>query len=232
MDHREVPLPSHSRLFGDYQIGGNSRARAFEPVPESPFTVPLNFSNHGLPSSSQDSSTSPPVNELASFSLRPPKCPQCKGKRFDFTAYFHNPKFFHSPPHELLDLVERSYILKNRLQSILVTYIVNDPRGDHMMQDVRADILDWVCHVANLSAEVSQSLGHADGVEVALAGVKLWTEGMANRLGEHLERCNGQKMEVPKGWRKEVLSDSRKQWEKVWIACANACAYHRGIASQ
>lgn len=101
-----------------------------------------------------------------------------------------------------------------------------------MMQDVRADILDWVCHVANLSAEVSQSLGHADGVEVALAGVKLWTEGMANRLGEHLERCNGQKMEVPKGWRKEVLSDSRKQWEKVWIACANACAYHRGIASQ
>ena len=62
-----------------------------------------------------------------------------------------------------------------------------------MMQDVRADILDWVCHVANLSAEVSQSLGHADGVEVALAGVKLWTEGMANRLGEHLDqmgRCS------------------------------------------
>ncbi|PVH84983.1 hypothetical protein DL98DRAFT_584042 [Cadophora sp. DSE1049] len=232
MDPHDAALPTHSRLFGNYQIGGNSRGQALEPVPESPFTVPPLFPNHGLPSFSQAPPISLPVSELAAFSLRPPECPQCKGRRFDFTAYFHNPKFFHSPPHELLDLVERSYILKNRLQSILVTYIVHDLRDDHMMQDVRADILDWVRQVANLAMDIRGGLGKADGVEDGLVGVQAWTEETANRLREHLERYHGQKMEVPKGWTKEVLSDFRKQWETVWIAYANACAHHQGLASR
>ncbi|KAH7418083.1 hypothetical protein BKA64DRAFT_187773 [Cadophora sp. MPI-SDFR-AT-0126] len=232
MKSHDTALPSHARLFGEYQIGGNSRGQTFELVPESPFTAPLVFANHGLPSFSQAPAASPLINELAAFSLKPPKCPQCKGKSFDFTAYFHNPRIFASPPHELLDLVERSYILKNRLHSILVTYILHDLRDDHMMQDVRSDIHDWVRQVTNLAAEARKDLGKADGVEDGLAGVKAWTEGTANQLGEHLELFKGQKMEVPKGWKKEVLSEFRKQWEKVWIACANACAYHQGIISQ
>ncbi|KAH7336179.1 hypothetical protein BKA65DRAFT_351768, partial [Rhexocercosporidium sp. MPI-PUGE-AT-0058] len=147
-----------------------------------------------------------------------PKCPQCKGKRFDFTAYFHNPKVFNTPPHELLDLVERSYILKNRLESILVTYIVHDLREDHRIQDSQDDVHDWVRQVASLAVEVKEGMIQGEGVSAELAGVQAWTEGMANRLGCHLERANGLKMEVPKGWKKEVLCDFRKQWEKVWIS--------------
>ncbi|KAH9224724.1 hypothetical protein DL95DRAFT_378371, partial [Leptodontidium sp. 2 PMI_412] len=145
MNPWDSSLPNWASLFGDYQLGSNSRSRSYEEdIPHSPFSDPPVFSNDGLPSFSQASLASPPVSELAAFSLKNPKCPQCKGKRFDFTAYFHNPKFFRAPPHELLDLVERSYVLKDRLQSILITYIVHDLQEDHRMQDVRADILDWV----------------------------------------------------------------------------------------
>ncbi|KAK0112938.1 hypothetical protein ONS95_014656 [Cadophora gregata] len=219
-------LEKQTLLFGNYQVGSNSRGGAVEAIPESPLSATPGFKSNGLLSFSQTSSALQPIKELASFSLRSPKCPQCKGKRFDFTAYFHNPRFFSSPPHELLYLVERSYVLKNRLQSILVTYIVHDLRSDHMMQDVCADIQDWVLQVANLTAEVRGCMGRADGVEGELVAVQAWTEEMANRMAEHLERFNGKKMEVPKGWKKETLSDFRKQWEKVWITCASTCTNH------
>ncbi|KAG4442806.1 hypothetical protein IFR05_001687 [Cadophora sp. M221] len=230
MNPWDASLPNWGSMFGHYQLDGNSRSQSYEEnIPQSPFSNPPVFPNHGLPSTSQASPASPPVSELAAFSLRSPKCPHCKGKRFDFRAYFHNPKFFRAPPHELLNLVERSYVLRNRLQSLLVTYIVNDLREDHRMQDVRADIIDWVRQVSNLSGEIREGMNQVDGVSAGLAGVEAWTEGMANSLGEHLDRSNGMRMEVPKGWMREILSDFRKQWEKVWISCANACAYRQGL---
>ena len=86
-----------------------------------------------------------------------------------------------------------------------------------MMRDVRADILDWVRHVANLAAEVSQSLGKAEGFESALVGVKLWSDGMANRLGEHMERCNGQKVSLVLFLSEFYKESSPRRREKIHV---------------
>lgn len=128
-------------------------------------------------------------------------------------------------------MVERSYVLKNRLQSLLVTYIVNDLREDERVQDIRDDFLEWVRQVAKLAEEVGGGMRRVEGVEVGLEAVKAWSEGMARSLVEHLNQSGGKKMEVQKGWRKEVLSEFRRQWEAVWIAYANNCAHQPEIPS-
>src|ERR1700692_3638771 len=82
-----------------------------------------------------------------------PQCAQCKGQKYGFTAYFHNTKIFPEPPHELLPWVERSYLLKNRLQSLLVTYTVHefDPTYLH---DIEIVINSFRLQVEALAHEV------------------------------------------------------------------------------
>ncbi|PBP26462.1 hypothetical protein BUE80_DR002665 [Diplocarpon rosae] len=227
MASQQLSLPCLQSIFGDYHIDGPDHGNSHEPIPESPFTLSAAIP---YPEDGQYRA-SPPVTELAAFSLRSPKCPQCRGKRFDYTAYFHNPRFFRAPPHALLAPIERSYVLKNRLSSILVTYIVHDLHDDHVMADIKADITDWVELVSKLAGEVGDRAVHAEGVAEALAGVELWTADFARQLRDHLDHLTGQKMEVPRGWKKEVLSEFRKRWESVWICCANACAYHQEMVS-
>ena len=62
-------------------------------------------------------------NIFDTISLRPQLCPGCRGRKYNFTAYFHNRNLFQTPPHHLIHLVEHSYTLKNQLQSLLVTYV-------------------------------------------------------------------------------------------------------------
>ncbi|EKD14628.1 uncharacterized protein L3040_000151 [Drepanopeziza brunnea f. sp. 'multigermtubi'] len=232
MDSPEhTSLPSLGSIFGNYQFGAPSQVNANDGVPESPFTVlPATQQTFGPPAS-------PPVIELAAFSLecpaaqKSPPCGQCRGARFDFTKYFHNEKFFRAPPHELLKMIEQSYLLKNRLGSILVTYIVHNLHDDHRMADILTAITDWVDMVASLIEAVSESMINAAGVADALAAVEAWTSGFAGQLREHLGQLTGQKMEVPAGWKKQMLSEFRKRWESVWIRCANACAYHQDVVS-
>ncbi|CZS98658.1 hypothetical protein WAI453_001920 [Rhynchosporium graminicola] len=225
MSLHEDPFPNYTNLFGDFHFGNNARSQAYESIPESPLTenavlrTQLHLAFNPIPASS------PPTNELAAVSLRSPKCPQCKGTRFDFTSYFHNARIFRSPPHELLNLVERSYVLKNRLQSLLVTYIINDLREEIRIQDIRHDIIAWVQEVANLADQVREIMDQAEGVSAGLYSVQMWTGKMASQLESHLERSNGLKMDVQKGWKKGVLFEFRKKWEIVWVVCANACSY-------
>ncbi|KAL2069082.1 hypothetical protein VTL71DRAFT_15420 [Oculimacula yallundae] len=223
----EISHPHYTNLFGDFQFGATSHSQAHESIPESPFTTSSFLQTHNFPPFHPNPPTSPPTNTLASISLRSPKCPQCKTKRFDFTSYFHNARIFRSSPHELLDLIERTYVLKNRLQSILVTYIVNDLREGLRMGDIRAEILDWVRQVEELVEQVREGMGEAEGVESGLESVKLWSEEMAGKMEEHLERSGGLKTDMQKGWKKAVLSEFRREWEIVWIACANACPYRQ-----
>lgn len=223
-------LPIIGSLFGNYQFGDRSPIQFPRAVPESAYTVlPTNRQATGPPAS-------PPVHELAAFSLENPsrrfQCAMCRGDHYDFTKYFHNKKFFSVPPHELLGKVERSYILKNRLSSILVTYITHNLHDDHMMVDIEKAIDDWVNLVAALVAEVTESMIDTEGVADALAGVEGWTKEFAGQLREHLGKLTRQKMEVPAGWMKEMLSYFRKRWECVWICCANACAYPQDVAME
>src|ERR1700743_2841728 len=44
--------------------------------------------------------------KLESLSFTRNLCPLCKGKKYGFSAYFHNLKIFPEPPHAILSLVE------------------------------------------------------------------------------------------------------------------------------
>jgi hypothetical protein len=51
-------------------------------------------------------------SRLETLSMLGDACPFCEGRKYGFTAYFHNLTIFSEPPHDILPLVEESYILK------------------------------------------------------------------------------------------------------------------------
>ena len=160
-------------------------------------------------------SFTPLVSELPILSLKTPLCPLCKGQKYGFTAYFHNPKIFSEPPHELLPLVEKSYVLKNRLKSLLVTYIMRDLEHDGI-QEAEKEVLAWSQLVGDLLSEVMAS---AAGFELGLKSseeVRDWTREMTKQI---LDSIYGRgQLEMPKGRLLVLLLEFRKVWERVWKA--------------
>jgi hypothetical protein len=146
-----------------------------------------------------------------------PVCEQCKGQKYNFTAYFHNTKIFAEPPHHLLNCVERSYILKNQLQSLLVTYALQEVDPDHI-QDIEVEINTWGTQVDSLAHEVASFWSRIDPVLNVVTEVHRWTKAMMKQIWEHVQGT--QMLPMPKGRVKELVLAFRKGWEGVWIACA------------
>lgn len=144
-------------------------------------------------------------------------CAQCKGQKYSFTPYFHNTKIFPKPPHELLHWVERSYVLKNRLQSLLVTYAVHEVELDHV-PSIGEEVNTWCTQVDSLAQEVWNFPSGSELVANLVRAVHEWTKAMMTQFWEHVRGI--QMLPMPKGRVKELVLEFRKLWERVWIACA------------
>lgn len=160
-------------------------------------------------------SSIPPTSELTTLSLKAPLCPLCKGQKYGFTAYFHNQKIFPEPPHDLLRLVEKSYFLKNRLKSLLVTYVMRGLEHDGL-QEAEREVLKWSQSVEELLSEVVASFaGYEMGLR-PLEEVRNWTIEITRRIRESI--AGKQKLDMPKGRLLTLLLEFRKLWEGVWKA--------------
>jgi hypothetical protein len=154
-----------------------------------------------------------PSSELDTLSLKTNPCPQCKGQKYGFTAYFHNTKIFPEPPHHLLRLVEKSYILRDRLRSFLVTYTLREIEPDRIRR-VEEEIDAWQQEVTFLVRDIICSAEFELDFK-PLEAAKLWAFEKVDRLKEHI--WGRRRLEIPKGSLQDLLSEYRKVWEGVWV---------------
>ncbi|CZR51605.1 uncharacterized protein PAC_01482 [Phialocephala subalpina] len=195
-------------LFSNFQLGLSRPTCTDEPTQAPPtyYTAPLEQHYY---QELDVAKPSPPINELAATSLTTkPSCAHCKGRR-DYTAYFHNSKIFAEPPHELLKLVE-AYVQKNRLESLLINYVLRAIEQDDIEQ-IQKNLEVWETQVHNLAATIG------DGE--ALSNLRSWTSRTKRQLWEHVVGI--QKMEMWPGKSKELVSEFRKLWEAVWVECVS-----------
>ena len=194
------------------------RAYNYPPPPQ------LNTPQFEVPQHQQN--VFPPLTSISSALPRldspsPPQsrqqCPQCKGQKYGFEAYFHNINIFPEPPHALLPWVERSYLLKNRLQSLLVSYTVQQFERAYL-QDIEIDINNWRLQVEAFAYEVASWGSGSERVVNAVKEVHQWSKTIVKRLWDHV--VGNQMLPMPKGRGKEMLLEFRKGWEKVWVASA------------
>ena len=186
-------LPPSFQNDGFYNLG------ALYPVKQQSFEEPI--------------STAFLTSELPALSLEATLCPLCKGQKYGFTAYLHNLKIFPEPPHDLLPFIEKSYVLKNRLKSLLVTYIMRNLEQDGA-QEAEKEVQFWGQLVEGLLSDVAAS---AVGFELSLYPLEevwKWTEEMTRQIRESI--AGRQKMEMPKGRLLALLLELRKLWEEVW----------------
>jgi hypothetical protein len=186
------------------------------PHPNTSYIDPTRPEQNEYPPLTSISSTLPSLDESSPPQTRL-QCAQCKGQKYGFTAYFHNNKIFPEPPHALLPWVERSYLLKNRLQSLLVTYTVQQFEPAYM-RDIEIDINNWRLQVESLAHEVGSWGSGSEQVVNAVTEVHQWTRGMAKQLWDHVVGI--QMLPMPKGRVKELVLEFRKGWERVWIESA------------
>lgn len=211
-----TPFPYGHDLFGDFQLGSSKQY----PTDEHPRAPPLYYPASCETQYSQSldvASLSPPLAEIASESLARMSCVHCRGRRYDYTAYFHNTKIFVEPPHELLKFVEESYVQKNRLQSLLINYGLRDIQQDSTDQ-IKKDLELWETQVHNLAMTI--------GDDEVLEHLRSWASNTMKQLWEHVVGTH--KMDLPPGRAKELASEFRKLWEAVWIKCILA----KGSASR
>ena len=160
----------------------------------------------------------PPNNALLSQSLAIQKCHLCKGQKYNFTAYFHNKNYFSSPPHLIIRLIEDSYILRNTLQALLVTYVARGFEStDLELQNIKKRIRLWAESVDYLVNRVVDHASTSAGLELELkplVEVKDWTKEMAAKILDHV--TDQKKLEFPGGGWIVLVFDFRKLWEKVW----------------
>jgi hypothetical protein len=194
----------------------------FPSVEQSLPVQPNGFYNLGAPfhvkpeSIAEPTSPAPLTSELTTLSLRAPLCPLCKGQKYGFTAYFHNSKIFPEPPHELLALVEKSYVLKNRLKSLLVTYVMRELEHGNV-QEAEKEVSVWSQLIEDLLSEVMAS---ASDIELGLRPldeVRNWTKRITRQVRDSVVRK--QELEMPKGRLVVLLLEFRKLWEGVWNQC-------------
>lgn len=180
--------------------------------------IPGSF-NH--PSSLQPQEVLPEQNspqlssELTVLSLKAPSCPQCQGQKYDFTAYFHSLKFFPSPPHSLRLFVEKAYILKNKLQSLLITYCMRAVEAENL-PNIESEIQSWVMQVGELAKDV---LERDHSMWQLVEQAQTWTMEMARMLWDHVRGADRLVNEgMGKRRMRELVSGFRKVWEEVWVA--------------
>lgn len=158
-------------------------------------------------------------SEIAEPLTLPPRailCPSCKGKKYGFTAYFHNTKIFSEPPHEILSVVEESYILRDNLKSLWVTYAMRE-LGEDEFEGTRAQIARWQFRVGILIDEVVALACNAgfslnpDGIEE----VRKWKDTVADELRYYVSEKL--KTQMPSGRLAVLMLEYRKVWEAVWI---------------
>ena len=143
-----------------------------------------------------------------------PSCVHCKGHRYGFSAYFHNPKLFSEPPHHLLHLVEQSYFLRDRLKSLLVTYAMR-PLETDQTQVIENEIHGWQREVACFANHVLCSALTFELRVRPLDEVRRWATEMSKQLAEHVQGVK--RLDMPKGRLQVLLTEFRRAWELVWI---------------
>lgn len=174
----------------------------------------------------------PPVDELsvtgsprvASASIgpetHPPKkdlCPQCRGRKYGFTAYFHNDKIFSEPPHDLLGSIEDAYRSRDRLKSLLVTYTMREIEQDRL-QEIRVEIINWGASAGDIASELQSTsvlLGIKNFNAQNFDNLKHWKDGMVDQLIRHVYGTT--KMVMPSGRLADLMLEYRKMWERVWL---------------
>ncbi|KAI9641971.1 hypothetical protein NHQ30_009840 [Ciborinia camelliae] len=183
-------IASTPPMSGTQQLNGTQ--------PNSSSVVPPSSASHVL---------SPPQPTRASL------CPQCKGHKYGFTPYFHNTTIFPEPPHELLSLVEQSYLLRNRLKSLLINYVTRKVNNDRL-DVITNEIVEWKSRVECLAREVLiSSMGFELNTE-GLEAVKNWAAELVQRLRNHVHGI--ERMELRNEDQKELLIEFKKLWEVVW----------------
>ena len=139
---------------------------------------PIARSDHPLPPESLGQlSPSSLTADASELGVKPPGCALCKGTKYSFTPYFHNTKYFLKPPHEIILLVEKSYILKNRLHSLLVSYVLRDVEQDHVQQ-VQSEIKAWSQQVDSLESEFLEEVSGSEWFSSALTDAHIWKQEM------------------------------------------------------
>lgn len=215
-------LPPLNDLYSQHPFAssmGMHRAYNYPPPPphlNSPYLDVPESEQNDFPPLSSMSTTLPSLERPPPPQIRP-QCEQCKGQKYGFTAYFHNTKIFPEPPHELLPWVERSYHLKNRLQSLLISYTIQqfDPTYLH---DIEIEINNWRLQVEGLAHEVGNWGSGSELVVNAVTEVFHWTKGIVKQLWNHV--VGNQVLPMPKGRVKELVLEFRKRWERVWVESA------------
>jgi hypothetical protein len=212
MDAHEMS-PGYANFHSLEQYG-------FQPMPQYHFTPPLNLSFQTPRDHDEDSSVSSPQlqlpnAELETLSLEKKTCHLCKGKKYGFTSYFHNTKIFSEPPHDLINQVEKSYRLKDRLKSLLVTYVMREGVEDRISVIVK-EIQDWATWVGILEHDVLMAARNSCiALDTGpLNEVREWRNAMVWKVQEHVSRRAN--MGMPKGRLAELLLEYRKKWEVVW----------------
>lgn len=110
-------------------------------------------------------------------------------------------------------MVEKSYLLKNRLKSLLVTYAMREV-GQDQLQQVEGEVATWAQHVQDLISEVvGSAIGFAFDLQ-QLEVVQNWTKEITTQLREKV--WLRERMEMSNGRLNEVLQEFRKLWEGVW----------------
>ena len=217
-----MDLPPLNELYSQRPFSAPmAMHRAYNyPPPPPPLDTPqfevIRHQQNEFPPLTSISSTLPSLDGPSPPQSRP-QCPQCKGQKYGFEAYFHNINIFPEPPHALLPWVERSYILKNRLQSLLVSYTVQQFERAYL-QDIEIDINNWRLQVEAFAHEVASWGSGSERVVNAVKEVHQWSKTMVKQLWDHV--VGNQMLPMPKGRVKEKLLEFRKGWEKVWVTSA------------
>lgn len=201
----DLGLPTDSTYFGKTQLHS-------QPLLYHAFDAILDTSIHSSKQGSQRQTSSPRGSELESLCLKEPLCLQCKGQKYRFTAYFHNMKIFPRPPHELVRLIEKSYILRDRLKSFLVTYTMR-PIDQDRIWGIEEEINKWQQEIIFLMKNVICS-AHFELDFSPLERAKNWSLLMADKVRDHIWGIT--RLEMPKGTLQMLLSEYRMAWERVW----------------
>jgi hypothetical protein len=111
-------------------------------------------------------------------------------------------------------MVEKSYTLRDRLKSLLITYVMREIEQDRI-QSIEQEINLWMREVLQHTTIVLCSATAFEVDVQPLEAVKVWTEDIMNQLLEHVRGTT--KMELPNGRLKVLMVEFRMAWEKVWI---------------
>lgn len=158
-------------------------------------------------------------SDMDSLPSKIASCAQCQGQRFNFAAYFHS-AIFPCPPHTLLAQIEKSYMLKNRLLSLLVDYVVHAEELDNAKKKIIEDSISrWRHEVEGVVCHVRDS--NTEGMEPLLGEVRRWADNMARSIWQHacgVTRFEGFDRPGSRLKSMRLLTRGfRERWEPVWV---------------